>query len=117
MIRPLDMQVALHALPEQARHISTEQAGAIYRNVQELGQARQENLERQTRVAQTQASLNSVFRPVERYTPERREGQERDGSSAEEESLPENRNFLFLNPVMKKAVSLERRGMHMDLVA
>ena len=59
MLRPLDMQVALHALPEQARTQSAETAGTVYRQMQDMGRARQENLVRPSQVMQNQAAMES----------------------------------------------------------
>ena len=87
MLRPIDMQVAFQAMPDVARSTSVEQAGLLYRNVAELGQARAENMVRQGRVETNQAAQATVFRPVNREEQEdkRHRGSGRDGGFRERE--------------------------------
>ena len=65
MIQPLDMQVAYNAIPEIAKNTSVEQAGIIYRQVEEMGRSRQENLNRQEKLVEVKARPEAVFHPVE----------------------------------------------------
>ena len=66
MLRPLDMQVAFHALPEQARTQASETAGTVYRQMQDMGRARDENLVRPSQVMQNQAAMESQNQAVPR---------------------------------------------------
>ncbi|HBS06369.1 MAG TPA: hypothetical protein DEA96_15480 [Leptospiraceae bacterium] len=60
------MQVAFHALPEQARTQSAETAGTVYRQMQDMGRAREENLVRPSQVMQNQAAMENQNPAVRR---------------------------------------------------
>jgi len=114
MIRPLDMQVALHALPEQARSISAEQAGSIYRNVATLGQARLENLERSSRVAESAQAQTTRFHRVD---PDLERAGQRGRQSEREERERRPGSVTLLSSVLRRALEQEDKGNNMDLVA
>ncbi|MBE7437944.1 MAG: hypothetical protein HS115_05745 [Spirochaetales bacterium] len=114
MIRPLDMQVALHALPEQARSISAEQAGSIYRQVATLGQARQENLERTSRVAESAQAQATRFHRVD---PDLERAGQRGKHSERDERERRPTSLTLLSPVIRRALEQEDKGLNMDLVA
>ncbi|MBI40535.1 MAG: hypothetical protein CMF59_13120 [Leptospiraceae bacterium] len=71
------MQVAFHALPEQARTQAAETAGTVYRQMQDMGRAREENLVRPSQVMQNQAAMEnqnpSIRREEARYQGRRAE--------------------------------------------
>ena len=69
MIRPVDIQVNMNALPEHARQNSAEQTGAVYRQGSEMNSARMENVLRPDRVVEAQAQSGLVFRPVNNKSP------------------------------------------------
>ncbi len=64
MIRPLDIQTAFNALPEIGRLNFADQASTMYRQVQELGHARMENLIRPERVQEAASRSAVVFPPI-----------------------------------------------------
>ncbi|MDH5656134.1 MAG: hypothetical protein OEZ34_09515 [Spirochaetia bacterium] len=68
MMRPIDMHVAFNAIPDFARMNSGEQASMMYRQVQALNDARNENLIRPEKVVhvpeRTGAALNPDSIPV-----------------------------------------------------
>ncbi|MCB1165499.1 MAG: hypothetical protein KDK37_08235 [Leptospiraceae bacterium] len=66
MLKPLDMQVAFHALPEYARTQSEEIGATAYKQVQDLGRARDETIQAASRVMQNQAPLESQNPAVRR---------------------------------------------------
>ncbi len=122
MLRPIDMQTAFQALPELARTASSEQAGLLYRTVQELGQARMENLLRQGRVESAQAAQAQVFRPINR---EDEEGKRHRNSSARESSDREKRLAsreqqlygVAMRHIFRRATLEEGAGRNLDLSA
>lgn len=59
------MQVSLQAVPETARQQTAELAGQIYRQVRELGVARQENLTRPERVATVVSKSDVGMKPIQ----------------------------------------------------
>lgn len=65
MIRPVDMQVALNALPDQGARVQHETAATQYRQVQNLGASRDENLNRPHRVTENAETYAATFRGVE----------------------------------------------------
>lgn len=64
-MRPLDMLVNINALPEFARQASADIASVEYRQTQEMGRARQENLLRKERVNEAVHHSNSQFNSLE----------------------------------------------------
>ena len=66
MIRPLDMQVAFNALPDHGARVTQELAATQYRQVQEYGDSRTENLNRPAKVVETASTYAPVFQNVER---------------------------------------------------
>jgi len=122
MIRPLDMQVALHALPEHAKQTSAENAGVLYKQVQEMGRARLENLMRQERPMELEARSETVFRPIEgkhegekdAYSSRNRRRSvrnENDRGNEEEIYAPQGVS------IFRKAQYEEKTGFHLDLTA
>lgn len=90
------MQVALHALPEQARSQSAEMAGTVYRQMQDMGQAREQNLIRPSQVMQNQAAMESqnpaIRREDARYLDHRsrRSPEEKRGMDSSSSTVYEN---------------------------
>ena len=121
MIQPLDMQVAFNAVPETAGRLSAEQAGLSYRQVQDLGRARQENLTRQERINETRNRADPTLAaynprneetsgPASRSRMERRRGW---GDDKERRPyVPSGGKALF-----KKAYAEENSGLNLDLIA
>ncbi len=74
MIRPLEMQAAFQAIPEMAYQVNQAHAAQTYRQVQDLGRARQENLRKPEQPQPAAAGEGAVFRPVENpgEAPQRR---------------------------------------------
>jgi hypothetical protein len=68
MIRPIDMQQTLQALNDQAFRVNHDQAAVAYRQVQELGAARRENLQRAERPAETRARSEASFQTLHVFT-------------------------------------------------
>ncbi len=123
MIRPLDMQVAFNAVPEVARQTGLEQAAVVYRQVQDLGRAREENLVRHERVQQAEGRADVVFRPVQSHYQEGRSGQRFDRRSEEErrEAFSRERRILPYVPAGRtafaRALHEEASGLALDLTA
>jgi len=61
MIRTVDLQVAYNAIPDHARQNFAEQASLVYRQMQNLAGAREENLIRPERVAEVVSRSGLVF--------------------------------------------------------
>ena len=96
MLRPLDMQVAFHALPEQARTQSAETAGTVYRQMQDMGRARQENLVRPSQVMQNQAAMESQ-NPAVRREDARYQGNRRTENKSEKRELDSEPATVYEN--------------------
>ena len=98
MLRPLDMQVAFHALPEQAKSQSAEMAGTLYRQMQDMGRAREENLMRPSQVMQNQAAFESQ-NPVVRREDARHQGsgRSRNGDREEKRELDNPGGTIYEN--------------------
>lgn len=120
MISPLEMQVAFSAIPDFTRQATAEQAGAAYRQMQDMGKALRENLARQERVSETLSRTGVVFHPVEPKYEESRmmrqarhhEEKERRGEDEEERIYaPEG-----LEP-FRHARLEEVAGAYLDLIA
>ena len=65
MIRPIDMHVAFNAIPDFAKLNSGEQASFVYRQIQALSDARNENLIRPERVVRTPERSGLAFNPAD----------------------------------------------------
>ena len=123
MIRPLDMQVAFNAMPEVARQAGGEQAGLVYRQVQDLGRAREENLVRHERVNHTETAGETVFRPVHSRFEEGSSGHGANKRDPEERrrSYEREREALPYAPsgrrVFSRALDEEAAGLSLDLSA
>ena len=123
MIRPLDMQVAFNAVPEVARQAGGEQAGALYRQVQDLGRAREENLVRHEKVNQAERTMETVFRPVHSRYEEGSSGQDTGRRNTEDRrrDFEQKRQALPYAPagraVFVRAVYEEVAGLSLDLTA
>ncbi len=118
MIRPLDMQVAMHALPEIAKQTSADAAGVLYKQVQELGRARQEQLRGQERIEQTREGTDANFRGVESGANPPI-GRKREGLS-DRERRESQRDRPYMSGgirLFQRAVMEEGAGHNLDIVA
>lgn len=68
MIRPIDMQQTLQVLNDQAFRVNHDQAAVAYRQMQELGAARRETLERAERPTETAARSEASFSALHAFT-------------------------------------------------
>lgn len=65
MIRPMDIQVNLNAIPEYARMNVVEQSGELFRHVRDMGEARLENLNRNENVPATEPTAEANLHRLE----------------------------------------------------
>lgn len=89
MINPLEMRVALQALPDQGVWAHQENAASQYRQVQELRQSRDTSLARPDQVPTSAESQASAFHRVENpgeENPRRQELYRRRSESLREEA-------------------------------
>jgi len=84
-MRLIDVQVSFQSLPEHARTHGMEVAGAKYRQMQAIAEARNENLARPERVSQAQQLGASAFPVIDSREEIRKPRSDRfEKSSAEE---------------------------------
>ena len=125
MIRPIDMQVQFQAMQDVARSTSAEQAGALYRNVADLGQARQNALIAQAQVQTAAQAQAPVFRPINREEQEDKRNRGDSGSSsanaAREKKLASSESQLYgvagMRHIFRRATVEESTGKNLDLSA
>ncbi len=128
MIRPVDMQVALNALPDQGARVLQESAATQYRQVQNLGASRDENLNRPTRVTENAESYAATFRGVEQSGESarrdevrervRRRNDERDQTGAAETALSEiTYEPVSLHGPSRRIYSEDGAGRSLDFIA
>lgn len=123
MLRPIDMQVQFQAMPDIARSASAEQAGASYRTVAELGQARMENMLRQGRVETTAQAQPQAFRAINREEQEDKRNRDQSRSAAagaREKKLASTESQLYGVAGMRlfrRAFREEGAGRNLDLSA
>lgn len=65
MVTPLETRVALNALPNQGPVAFQEQAGMVYRQLQELKEAGIQAKTRDSRIDELREKENSVFKKIE----------------------------------------------------
>lgn len=120
MIRPLDMQVAFNAIPEFAKQTGGEQAGALYRQVQDSNRARDENLLRPEKITETQHGSDAVFRPIQPRQDQPGRGGSRSGSRDRSESSAPREQQVY-GPrgarSFARAMYEEGAGLQLDLSA
>jgi hypothetical protein len=114
------MQVSLQAVPETARQQTAELAGQIYRQVRDLGVARQENLTRPERVADVVAKSGVTFRGIQ-STDDRNQRTHRETKEikSSERNLRELRGpYAPMGRTLFKSSSYEENsGANLDFVA
>lgn len=122
MIAPLDMQIAINAIPEFARQTSAEQAGVIYRQVADLGLAHKENLIKKDSIDKANRAAGLIFQQIEpgkdeiqllknkKLFLERRKGRK-------EMKSDQNVYFPGHNNPFRYAMDQENTGQKFDLVA
>lgn len=117
MIRPLDMQVNLNAIPEVARQTTSGEASVAYRQVQMLGQARIENLNRPEVVNEVASRNNPTFAPIGR---DDRKSYVVRKSRARPDEDPSEDSFRPYAPISMERDRLKPvvpTGLHFDAVA
>lgn len=69
-MRPIDMHIAVGTLPDHARAAGMEQAGAVYRSLQDMAEARNENLTRPARIAESPQAQQGAFQTIAQGQPD-----------------------------------------------
>lgn len=119
MVRPLDMQVNFHAVPEFARMTAENQAAMVYRFVHNLVDAKDETIRRGERVSNTEEQKESGLKPDGQTLPQllsymrnRQEPVEISTLYGRNGRDEKNQRFLF-----PRAADEAARGRRIDLIA
>ncbi|MBX7058201.1 MAG: hypothetical protein K1X75_09045 [Leptospirales bacterium] len=64
MIRPLELQAAFQAIPEQAARVNQEQAAIVYRQIQEFTRARSDSLQKPVQAQPAARRDDAAFQMV-----------------------------------------------------